>query len=134
MGLQTMPCDALHKTRENRDKINAPLRLILLNNIVMPSSLVFPGSYMVLFYDGIKKNIQPINLRPVPLEQRQQVDQQFFFPLFSTCASGTVICHPRLHLSCKKPAWSCGDDPVPKIERFGGLKPWHLDLPPTPHL
>lgn len=83
MGLQTMPCDALHKTRENRDKINAPLRLILLNNIVMPSSLVFPGSYMVLFYDGIKKNIQPINLRPVPLEQRQQVDQQVFFPLSS---------------------------------------------------
>ncbi|XP_076456819.1 PHD finger protein 20-like isoform X2 [Babylonia areolata] len=30
------------------------------------------GSYMVLFYDGFRKNIQPINLRPVPVDQKQK--------------------------------------------------------------
>ncbi|KAK7480650.1 hypothetical protein BaRGS_00028122 [Batillaria attramentaria] len=30
------------------------------------------GSYVVLFYDGFKKTIQSINLRPAPSEQKQQ--------------------------------------------------------------
>ena len=67
---------------------------------------------MVLFYDGIKKNIQPINLRPVPLEQKQQVVQLLFLSSLPVHIGlpGHFDELFTLSVTTRVAAWSCGED------------------------
>ena len=45
----------------------------------------------VIFYDGFKKLIQPINLRPMPPELKNQVSYRFISALIQGCYINIIL-------------------------------------------